>query len=199
MNEAAPLFATPRLVARPLRADQVPALQALFDANPGYFQAVNGRPPKPDEAQLEFDERPPPHLGWTRRWCAGLFDASSALQGVLVVVADLGTAGAWHIALLLLADALHGSGAAAEVHAALEDFMRAGGARWARLGVVAGNARAERFWQRLGYRELRRREGVDTGGRVNTLRVLLKPLRPDAGIDDYLARVPRDRPDADLP
>ena len=77
--------------------------------------------------------------------------------------------------------------------------MRRGGARWLRLGVVLGNARAEAFWQRVGYAEVRQRLNVDTGGRLNTIRVMVKPLGLDACFDDYLAMVCRDRPESGLP
>ena len=46
------LFATPDLTVAPLQAPEVPALQALFDANPLYFQTINGRNALPDEAEL---------------------------------------------------------------------------------------------------------------------------------------------------
>jgi hypothetical protein len=58
---------------------------------------------------------------------------------------------------------------------------------------VVGNARAERFWERLGYAETRRREGVRAGRRVNSVRILLKPLGGET-LPAYLGRVPRDRP-----
>ena len=71
--------------------------------------------------------------------------------------------------------------------------MLGNGARWVRLGVVVGNHRAERFWERQGFTEVRRRDGLTMGQRVNELRVMVKPL--DGGqIADYLAMVPRDRP-----
>lgn len=193
-----PLFRTAQFEARELAAHQVPLLQALFDANPLYFLTVNGRPPGPQEAQIEFDELPPDHLGYRQRWLLGVFGPGQALEGVAIVVADLCAPGVWHIALFLMASARHGTGASTEVYHALEDWMRDSGAQWLRLGVVQGNGRAERFWQRLGYEQVRVREGVDTGGRLNTLRVMVKPLaaRPLA---DYLAAVPRDQPDSSLP
>lgn len=196
------LFRGGRLAARELAAHEVPLLQALFEANPLYFQAVNGRAPNADEAQVEFDEQPPPALclpGLTRRWFLGLQGSDrAALQGVAVVVKDLCAPGVWHVALYLLATALHGSGAAAETYRAMEAWMRHGGARWLRLGVVAGNDRAERFWHAQGFAEVRRRPGVDTGGRLNDLRVLAKPLAGGT-LAEYLALVPRDRPDSTLP
>lgn len=194
----APLFHGPGFEARPLLASQVPLLQALFDHNPAYFQAINGRPAGPGEAQAESDELPPPHLPCGQRWVAGLFDPQGRLLGVLVLVADLGVAGVWHIALLLVDQARQGSGLAAAVMAALQAWATAGGALWLRLGVVLGNQRAERFWQRQGFTEARQRQGVDTGGRLNTLRVLVKPLAGGT-LEAYHRLVPRDQPDSDLP
>lgn len=190
----APLFATGRHVVRELEADEVPRLQALFDANPAYFQAVNGRHALANEAELEFEEFPPASMSFTRRWFCGVFAADGELEGVLVFVSDLMAAEVWHLTLFLVATRLHGSGAAGELHRALEDWMRQSGARWIRLGVVRGNTRGERFWQRHGYVEVRVREGVDTGGRLNDLRVMVKPLEGQP-MADYLDRVPRDRPD----
>ena len=195
---AEPLFASAELQARALRADEVPALQALFDAHPVYFRTVNGRDALPDEAQQEFDDRPPPHLAWRAQHVLGLFDPSGRLQGSAVITEDLGTPGCCHLGLLWLPDPLHGRGIGQRWHAAYEDWARRQGARWLRLGVVEANTRALRFWQQLGYQRLRVREGVDTGGRVNTLWAMLKPL-DGAAIEDYLARVPRDRPGSTLP
>jgi hypothetical protein len=63
---------------------------------------------------------------------------------------------------------------------------------------VRGNARAERFWEGRGFRETRVRRGVDTGGRVNDVRVMVKALG-DGLLAAYLDLVPRDRPDSPLP
>lgn len=194
----APLFASDALEARVMQRHEVPELQALFDANPGYFQTINGRNALPDEAQTVFDERPPPHLAHGRNIVAAVRDRAGALVGVVIVDTDLCAVGVWHIALFQLAEALHGRGLAAPLHAALEAWARDGGARWLRLVVIEGNSRAERFWARLGYTALRRREGFDTGGRLNNARVMAKPLGPD-GIDTYLSLVPRDQPGSTLP
>lgn len=192
------LFATDTLSARELVAGEVPLVQALFDANPAYFQAVNGRPANPDEARAEFEELPPPHLDFSRRWFTGLFERDGTLAGVAIVVSDLGAPGVWHVALFLLATRLHGTGAARAAFAALEAWTRAGGARWLRLAVVCGNTRAERFWSANGFVETRLRHGIDTGSRINDARVMVKPLGAD-GLGAYLERMPRDRPGAELP
>ncbi len=53
--------------------------------------------------------------------------------------------------------------------------MQASGAQWLRRGVVVGNTRAERCWERPGYVEVRRRDGIVMGVRSNTVRVMVKP------------------------
>lgn len=84
------------------------------------------------------------------------------------------------------------------LRAALEGWVRSQGASHLRLGVVQGHERAERFWAGQGCHELRRREGVDTGGRVNTVRVMLKTLA-DEDVEAYLQAMPRDQPGSPLP
>lgn len=176
----------------------LPNLQALFDANPEYFLQVNGRRPRADEARTEFDDLPPPDMTFRSRWFTGVFDRSDHLVGLSNVLTDFLAEGVWHVGLFLVATRLHGRGVAVEIYDALEAAMKAGDARWIRLGVVVGNERAERFWARRGYREVRVRSGIDTGGRVNDVRVLVKSLWGES-IEDYLARVPRDRRDSSPP
>jgi len=193
------MFRTTRAQVRVLDEDELPQVQALFETNPGYFLRVGGLPPRPDEARQEFEELPPPHLGFTRRWFAGIRGADDdALRGVIVLLSDLGAPGVWHIALFLLADAWHGSGLAAEVHDGLVDFARAQGARWLRLGVVRGNLRAQRFWTRQGYIEVRERAVPMADGQVRAVAVCVRDLAGD-GLSRYGALVPRDHPGSTLP
>ncbi len=77
------------------------------------------------------------------------------------VVSDLLATGVWHLGLFIVATRLHGSGAAVLLYDRLEAWMGASGAQWLRLGVVRGNVRAERFWERRAYVEMRERTGPD--------------------------------------
>ena len=110
------------------------------------------------------------------------------------VVSDLLARGVWHIGLFLIATRLHGSGAAQSLYERLERWALDQGAQWLRLGVVQGNTRAERFWDRCGFIEVRKRADVEMGRLVNTLRVMVKPLAAGA-LAEYLALVARDRPE----
>ncbi|MCJ7452642.1 MAG: GNAT family N-acetyltransferase [Steroidobacteraceae bacterium] len=192
------LFETSDLVVRDLHHTEVPLLQALFEANPDYFLLVGGQPPRRDEAQREFDELPPAPLAFGRKWTAGIFDRQEDLHGLLILVSDLCAVGVWHTALFFLAKPLHGTGAAARLHLALENWAKGAGARWLRLGVVSGNAAAERFWSKCGYLEVRTREITNASGQTKTTRVLVKPLAGGT-ISEYLQLMPRDAAGSTLP
>lgn len=180
-------------MARELSADDLPTLQAFFDANPEYFLTVGGAPPDPKEAWLEFDDRPPPDLGFSQRWFCGVFDAEGALVAHLNFLKDFVAPGVWHLALFILASARHGQGEGARIYQAFEQWCGQQGARWMRLGVVVGNAKGESFWTRQGFIEVRQRDGIAAGQRVNRVRVLVKPLT-GGPLSHYLSQVARDRP-----
>ena len=174
----------------------VAALQRFYDANPEYNLAVCGEPPPADAAQETFDSRPPGEWRCDRKWILGFYgDDDDTLIGMADVLSNLLAEGVWHIGLFTVGTGLHGNGTATVLYDGLEAWMIERGAQWARLGVVEGNARAERFWERLGYREVRRREGLHMGKRINTVRVMVKPLG-ERGVSDYLAAVARDRPES---
>jgi RimJ/RimL family protein N-acetyltransferase len=89
----------------------------------------------------------------------------------------------------------HGTGLATEIYRSYERWAIERGARWLRLGVVAGNHRAHAFWLRNGYVEVRRRDNYVLGECAHSLVVMAKPVGSNT-IADYLAAVPRDRPDS---
>ncbi len=189
------LFESSACLALEIGPEDVPAIQRFYEENPEYFLVVSGEGPGPDAAREEFDDRPPADWPWDDFWFIRFVDAAGANVGVANVVRNLLAPGVWHVGLFIVATRLHGTGEAEKIYGALEDWMRGGGAQWLRLNVATGNARAGRFWERMGYAEARRREGVAIGRQVNTMRVMLKPLA-GGSLAEHLARVPRDRPGA---
>ena len=178
-----------------LAAADIPWLQRFFEENPEYHVAVNGETPRPEEAREEYESQPPPGWPFERKWVLAYVDRDGAMVGMADVLSSLFAPGIWHVGTFVVATRLHGSGAGLAMYEALEAWMRANGARWSRLGVVVGNARAERFWEKTGYRDVRLRKGVEMGRKVNDIRVMAKPLG-GADWDDYFEKVARDRPGA---
>ena len=190
-----PLFTAGSFRAFEMGVTDIPVLQRFYESNPEYHLIVGGQAPGPKEARDEFDSLPPAEWPFEKRWMLAFVDGNDSMVGMASVVSDLFAQGIWHIGLFVVATSLHGHGAAHELYGRLESWMRDNGARWLRLGVVEGNARAERFWEKSGYVDVRKRHGVEIGRRVCTLRVMAKPLA-SGDWSEYLAVVARDRPES---
>jgi RimJ/RimL family protein N-acetyltransferase len=176
--------------------DIAPELQQFYEANPGYWQLTHGRAPDPVEAESGFDIRPPDDMPYSDLPVWVIRDrATGRIVGEVSAATDLLASGVIHLGFFLIETALHGSGFASEVYASYEAWAVQRGARWLRLGVVAANARAEAFWRARGYLELCRRDGYVLGDRTHQLIVMMKPIGSNT-MADYLAAVPRDRPEA---
>jgi GNAT superfamily N-acetyltransferase len=170
-------------------------LQRFFDDNPAYFEIVLGQKPSSSEAREELTEPLPKGWSYSEQIRLGWRDENGALVAMANVTSDLLAPGVWQLGLFIVATARQGSGEAQALYGDIEAWMLENGAKWMRLGVVLGNTRAERFWERRGFLDVRRRFDVEMGARSNTLRVMVKPLTGGA-IADYLQLVGRDRPDA---
>jgi len=190
------LFTAGDLAAFELGERDLEALQRLFEACPDYFVLAMGDPPGPEAARKTLESRPPEGWAWSRKWTIGFREAGAGLVAMADLVADLLAPGVWHVGLFMVPERLHGRGIGRRAYAALEAWMRGEGAYWLRLGVIEGNARAERFWEAAGYVEVRKRASVTMGRQSNTVRVMVKPLAGGA-VADYLAVVDRDRPQSD--
>lgn len=189
------LFAYGDWTAREMLDYEVPQLQLFFEANPLYFEKVNGQPPTPTEGLDEFNHLPPPDMPFNHRWTLVATDTHGEWIAITHLLSDFLAPGVWHIGLFIVATRWHGGGHAQGLYRALEQWMAEQGAQWVRLGAVAGWNKAENFWQRQGFTQVRMREGMASGQRVNNVRVLIKPLAGGM-LDDYLQMVKRDNPDA---
>jgi len=177
-----------------LTPEEEPLLQRFFEENPEYFIAAHGERAGPNEAREEIHGELPAGWSFTRKYLVGYTDEAGSLVAMANVITDLLAKDVWHIGLFIVATARHGTGDAQALNEGLERWAMANGAKWLRLGVVRGNARAERFWESLGYVQTRTREGVQMGKRTNTVRVMVKPLAGGT-IEEFLSLVPRDRPE----
>ncbi|WP_035555621.1 GNAT family N-acetyltransferase [Paraburkholderia sp. BCC1876] len=173
----------------------LPAVQTFLESNPGYFLSAEGCPPVATQAEEELASELPEGWAFSRKHAIGFIDSNHALRAFATIVSDLFADGVWHIGLFILATDGHGRGEARLLYQGLEAWLKASGAKWLRLGVIAGNARAERFWERNGFVESRRRHGVAMRHATHTIRVMIKPLGK-AGLSEYRTLVSRDCPDA---
>lgn len=184
-------FECGRFHAREVNDADLAPLQRFFEANPGYFEIVHGGPPTPDEAREAFEQRPPADWPYARKWLFAFRAPDDSIVGVADVIEDMFASGVWHVGFFMAADRLHGSGVPHALYAHLEAWMRLRGAKWLRLGVIRGNARGERFWQKMGYVDVSERRDYVRGGGTHVLRVMAKPLAGGT-FEQYRELVPRD-------
>jgi GNAT superfamily N-acetyltransferase len=187
-------FATSEFYAVPATRDRTAEIQAFNETNPEYWALTHGHPPPPDDAAKAFDVHPPADMPYTDDlWFLVRAADSGEIVAQVAVATDLLAPQVFHLGFFLVATRLHGTGFAARLHAAYRDWAERSGARWLRLNVVAVNARGHAFWRRQGYAEVTRRDGYVLGERTHVVITMVQPVGA-ATLDEYLQRVPRDRP-----
>jgi hypothetical protein len=179
-----------------LTVDRAPELQRFFEENPAYFLATSGEPAGPDEALEEITGEVPAGWSFTKKWVVGYAQENGSLVALANVITDLLAPAVFHIGTFIVATARHGTGDAQELYSELENWSAANGAAWMRLGVVKGNARAERFWASAGYIPVRERHGIQMGNRTTTVRNMVKPLK-GGNLEACFSLVPRDLPEGE--
>ena len=189
----APTSPIPGLFVVSLVPDGGDELQLFFEASPFYFLAVHGQPAQPREAHEEVSEEPPAGWRFTQKYVFGYQGSDGRLAAMVNVISDLLAEGVWHVATFIVETTKHGTGDSQALYQSLESWATNHGARWMRLGVVQGHTRAESFWLGRGYRQVASREGVAIGLKINTLRVMVKPLFGQP-LSEYYTLVERDRP-----
>jgi GNAT superfamily N-acetyltransferase len=161
------LFAVEAIECAEVDEGELPELQEFLEANPEYYLAVDGSPPGPNEAREQFEFALPPQWPFEKKWLLVFRRKDGCIVGMAGLISNLFAEGVWHIGIFMVATSLHGSGLAQALYDRMESWMRTRGGRWLRLGVVEGNRRAERFWESMGYVDVRRRLDVEMGERVN--------------------------------
>jgi GNAT superfamily N-acetyltransferase len=189
-----PLFGAGSSTAFEMDAGDLLVLQQFLEENPEYHLAVEGQPPGPAAAQEAFDAAPPADWPFDKKWLMRVSDADGRMIGLIDLIENLFVDGVWHVGLFIIATHLHGRGTAPGLYRALEAWLREQDCRWVRLGIVQGNLRAERFWEKFGYHEVRKRLAVPMGKKTNDVRVMVKPLA-GGSLREYLSAVARDRPE----
>jgi len=185
-------FETDEFIAHQIAREEIAELQAFIESNPVYWLITQGHRPPADDAAKSFDQLPPADMGYSEHLSLLVRHRSTRqILGQLDIAADLLAIGVYHLGFFMTATRTHGSGFAHRLHEAYECWALERGARWLRLGVVAANHRAEAFWRRVGYVEVKRRDGYVLGDLSHVLITMVKPM-PGETLDEYLAAVPRD-------
>ncbi len=138
--------------------DGIRSLQVLIESDVSAWTALEGAPPRRDEARQLVADRPPgvtPERKYVWIW------GSDAVIDIVEGYPDETT---WYLGLIFLAPRARNAGLGAHFLRALADCVRARGGTALRLAVVTTNERARRLYDRLGFAFVdRRKRGLWTG------------------------------------
>jgi GNAT superfamily N-acetyltransferase len=136
---------------RELTAEDLDAVQALFERCGDYFLLHEGRRPGATEARDEWHARPP-ETPRANKHLIGL--SAPELVGVLEVVCDWPRPATWNVGLLLLEPAARRRAAGSRMMAAVDRWAAQVGADTLRISVNTANTGGMAFWRRLGFKQV---------------------------------------------
>ncbi|NEQ42936.1 MAG: GNAT family N-acetyltransferase [Leptolyngbya sp. SIOISBB] len=137
-----------------LSPDDAAQLQTLFDQCADFFIMTNGALAEATAAAAEFTDVPEGKtsedvLAW------GLVDDRDRLVGTIIGVQGYPDSQTWWVGLMLLAPEQRGQGLGVSFYQAFEQWVAHQGYRFISLCAIAPNTVGRRFWQQLGFEEIR--------------------------------------------
>ncbi|MCS7040124.1 MAG: hypothetical protein NZP34_11000 [Caldilineales bacterium] len=170
----------PPITLRPLNADDLPALQALYERSLAYFRTHAGGPPAPDHAAWVYRdvlEREDRHL-------LGIWWERTTLVGCLDLRFDHPQPGIVWLGALILADETPSDREeiAAWAVRILEEWLRIGpGMSEIRLALPLSDRAEVRFWTQMGYRATGQMTRAPIGALRERLAVYARKVTMDDG------------------
>ncbi len=143
----------------------------------------DGEPVQPDAAEKLFTELPPDN-SLANKYVLGLWH-DQTLCGVVDLLLGYPESGICWIGLMLFSPTYRGQGLGKSTLDYLSTVLISIGIDRLQLGVLQENDKGRRFWQKQGFKELRRKENYKCGQKTHTVIVMEKSL-PDQGIQSNL-------------
>jgi GNAT superfamily N-acetyltransferase len=143
-------FQTSDGIVEALSAENGPSLQLEFEADPDFFELVQGSPPGPAEATSVFVALPE-GAAYDQKHLLGLFGPTGELLAVVDAIADYPAPQTWSLGLLFVAVGSRNVGVGRRLLAGFECFAAHRGATCLRLAIVAANTRAVSFFRQAGF------------------------------------------------
>lgn len=130
----------------------------IFQANPAYFKLTSGAAADRSDVLEAMTQKPEQAMAENKHTRLIQRFMGDAAESVAVVdwLDDFPESGIRYLGLFMTDASLHGTGVSREILEWLLEDFRQGGTRAVRLGVIAENERALRFWKRAGFSEVRR-------------------------------------------
>jgi len=160
---------------RTLGLRDVAELQDLYERCSDFHEVEQGVPTLPDAAERLLSTVPE-GKDEADKLVLGVRSGDGRLVGVLDLIRDLPAEGEWWLGLLMLDPAERRRGLGAALVKALANAIRDVGGGAVSLGVLEQNTAAGRFWERLGFVELRRSAYEARSGRRSRVIVMRRLL-----------------------
>ncbi len=153
-------------------------LQALFERCTDFFDFTTGQPPAPTAAAAEFADVP---AGKTPKdlHLFGLCQRPDTLIGVMIAVQDYPETATWWISTMVIDPAYRGRGVGTDFYQGFERWLAAQEVRGIELCAIAPNLPGQRFWQRMGFAEIRQTSPRPYGQKTHPVYVYRRQLNPD--------------------
>jgi GNAT superfamily N-acetyltransferase len=149
------------------------ALQLLYERCSDYHEEHEGIPTRPTAAAEELAALPPGKAP-ADKFSFGIYSPDDEMVGYLDMVRDFPSAGEWQIGLLMLDPAVRGAGLGARIFRAAAVWVREQGGCTMSLGVLEHAAGAERFWRRMGLKEVARQPYASETGRKQSQIIFMR-------------------------
>jgi len=165
----------PGFTVRALSEGDVRELQALFDADPDYFEMAHARPAAMDEVD-QIRKALPPEKTQADKFLHLVIDQRNRIAALTDVIRGFPESHIWYLGFLYLAKSARGQGLGRRMLQALYPWVRANRGTALRLGVVEENAHARHLYATEGFALQVIREPDPTVDRVRRILVLQRAL-----------------------
>ncbi|MBN1551667.1 GNAT family N-acetyltransferase [bacterium] len=169
------IFKVHNFYARKLGKKDLVIIQQLLTKCQSYFKLVAGEAVN-SEYSFDLLSKTPPDKTIDDKFLLGIFEDGFELIAILDIIRDFPAPGIWFLGLMLLEPDRRNQGLGHLIYDTLEDWMKREGAKSFRLGVVEQNPNAVKFWRRMGFEIVEKRENVMAGKQSNTVIVMQKIL-----------------------
>jgi GNAT superfamily N-acetyltransferase len=140
-------------VIRAAVADDEAAAQTLFEADPNYFEIVEGAPAGSAEFQNTITELAP-GKSYEDKFVFCVLNTDGNVVAVIDILRDYPEDGIWFVGLVFVAREQRGQGLGSRLVEAICTHVAMQGGNAARIAVADKNTDAMRFWERAGFAAL---------------------------------------------
>jgi len=165
-------FSLPGYIVRRFKPADAAALQGLYERCTDYHEMHEGFATRPSAAADELAMLPPGRT-LEDKFSMGIYEPGGPLIGYLDIVRHYPATNEWWIGLLMLDPEARAKGLGARLFRATWNWVLSQDGKAIYLAVLEENIRAERFWRRQGFEEVRRQAHTsETGNKISQVIVM---------------------------